>query len=77
MCWFKKKAKIKIESKYHKGDFVNFRYKDELCFGWIWGVYQKEVDSRKIIFYDIQIGGQCPAVLSGIPETKILGLKKN
>lgn len=78
MCWFKKKEKKQpINSKFKKGEFVNFRYKDELSFGWIWSSYQKDINGIPTVFYDIQIGGQCPAVINGIPENKILGIKKD
>lgn len=78
MCWFKKKEKKQpINSKYQRGDYVNFRHRDELSFGWIWGIYQREVDGVLTVVYDIQIGGQCPAVVSGVPESRVIGLKKN
>ena len=80
MCFFRRKTKLnksKIESRFKKGDFVNFRYRDELCFGWIWSIYTRKIDERQIIHYDIQVGGQCPAVVIGIPESKVLGIKKD
>ena len=79
MCWFfkKKEKKPTFISKYSKGDFVNFKYRDELYFGWIWAIYQKEIEGLKTIVYDIQVGGQCPMVVRNIPENKILGLKRD
>lgn len=78
MCFFKRKKENKpqINSKYQKGDFVNFRHRDELYFGWIWLIYYKIVEGKKEIAYDIQIGGQCPAVVKGILEYQILGIKQ-
>lgn len=78
MCIFRKKNKPKIiiDSKYKKGDCVNFRYKDELYFGWIWSIYYKNIDGVPQIAYDIQIGGQCPTIVRGILENKILSIKK-
>ena len=33
MLFRRKKKKYPETAKYKKGDFVNFRYRDELCFG--------------------------------------------
>ena len=56
--FFKRKNKFPENTKYKKGDFVNFRYRGELYFGYIHDA--KEVMYGKIT-YTIQIGGQCPA----------------
>jgi hypothetical protein len=79
VCWFRKRKQStpKIESKFHKGDYVNFRYKDELYFGWIWTIYTRKVNDRVLVFYDIQLGGQCPSILREVPESKVLNLKKD
>lgn len=79
MCFFKKKKKtvVQIDSKYKKGDYVNFRYKDELYFGWIWSIYYKNIEGKPMIAYDIQIAGQCPTIVRGILEEKVIGIKKN
>ena len=37
--FFKKKNKYPETAKYKKGDFVNFRYRDELYFGYIFMAY--------------------------------------
>lgn len=70
--FLKKKKKYPEEAKYKLGDFVNFRYRDELYFGYIYGA---KIKDDKII-YDIQIGGQCPAVIYDYKEEDIIGLKK-
>lgn len=79
MCFFKKKkvVKVQIDSKFKKGDYVNFRHRDELYFGWIWLIYYKHVDGKTEIAYDIQIAGQCPTVVKGVLEPQIIGIKNN
>lgn len=79
MCWFKKKnaKKVEIFSKYKKSDFVNFRHKNELYFGWIWTIYHKNIDEKNEVYYDIQLGGQCPCIVRGISEKNIIGLKRD
>ena len=69
---FKKKDNYPTEAKYKKGDFVNFRHRGELCFGYI---YEAFLDKDGKITYTIQIGGQCPALLYNWKEEEILGLK--
>ena len=72
MCFFKKKNKYPEQAKYKKGDFVNFRYRDELNFGYI---YEAKVDENNKVLYDIQIGGQCPQVIPNYKEEDIIGYK--
>lgn len=72
MLFFKKKAKYPEIAKYKLGDFVNFRYRNELYFGYIYNA--KEEDGK--ILYTIQIGGQCPGFIYDYEEEKIIGLKK-
>lgn len=72
MLFFKKK--YPKEAKYQKGDFVNFRRRGELCFGWI---YDANADKAGGVTYTIQIGGQCPSFLYNFPEGDIVGLKKD
>ena len=72
MLFFKKK--YPKEAKYQKKDFVNFRRRGELCFGWI---YDAKADKSGKITYTMQIGGQCPAFLYDFPEDDIVGLKKD
>lgn len=75
MCFFKKKRKIvreTINSKFDIGEFVHFRYRDELYFGYV--LYaRRDIDGN--VIYDIQVGGQCPAVIKGIKE-EIIFIKK-
>lgn len=59
-------------AKYQKGDFVNFRRRGELCFGYIYEAFTQDDGS---ITYTIQIGGQCPALLYNWKEEDILGIK--
>lgn len=73
MFFRKKKEKYPDAAIYKKGDFVNFRYRDELYFGYIFMAY---VDENGKVTYTIQIGGQCPSFLYDYKEEDILGLKK-
>lgn len=75
MCFFKKKKANKpvINSQFKVGDPVRFRHKDELTFGWI---YEIKLGPNGKVIYDIQVGGQCPAVLKDIPE-EILKLRED
>ena len=68
MCLFKKKKKIVVETKFHEGDPVRFRRRDELYFGWIYAIYPQESGST---MYDVQVGGQCPMVLKGLKEEEL------
>ena len=54
---FKKKRKQSNLAKYKIDDYVNFRYKNELYFGFI---YESFIDKQNNITYTIQIAGQCP-----------------
>jgi len=68
---FKRKEKYPSTAKYQKGDFVNFRRRGDLCFGYI---YEAFADKDGNITYTIQIGGQCPALIYNWKEEDILGL---
>lgn len=68
MCFFKKKAKITINSKFSLGEFVYFHYRDELFHGFVYNIKQ-DVDGG--VIYDIQIGGECPVVKKDIKEEKV------
>lgn len=70
--FFKKKKKYPDNAKYMLKDFVNFRYRNELYFGYIYEA--KEVNGK--ILYTIQIGGQCPAFIENYKEEDIIGLRK-
>ena len=69
--FFRKKKKYPLNAKYKLKDFVNFRYRNELYFGYIYDA--KEVNGK--IFYTIQIGGQCPGFIYDYKEEAIIGLK--
>lgn len=69
---FKNKDKYPEAAKYKKGDFVNFRRRGELYFGYI---YEAFADKEGNISYTIQIGGQCPAFIYDWKEEDIIGLK--
>ena len=71
--FFKKKKKYPENAKYKLDDFVNFRYRNELYFGYIYGANIEE-DGK--ITYTIQLGGQCPALIYKYKEEDIIGLKK-
>lgn len=70
--FFKKKNNYPEIAKYKKGDFVNFRYRDELYFGYIFMAY---ISKDNKITYTIQIGGQCPSFIYDYKEEDIIGLK--
>ena len=74
MLFFKKKKKYPEIAKYKDGDYVNFRYRNELYFGYI---YDAKVDSENKVIYTIQIAGQCPALIYNYKEEDIIGLKTN
>ena len=75
MCFFRRnrllkkyavaKPKIEENTTYKMGQFVHFRYRDELYFGYVNWIY-KGLNNE--ILYDIQVGGQCPAIIKGISE---------
>lgn len=69
---FKKNKPDTSIAKYKKGDLVNFRYRGELCFAFIYEIF---VDKENNVSYTLQLGGQCPALLHGWKEEDILGLK--
>jgi hypothetical protein len=79
MCfakWFKKKEKKPVErivSKYTYGDHVRFRHKGEISPGIIYGISK---DSEGEVIYQIQIGGECPAIIPGIKEKEVIPFKK-
>ena len=69
---FKKKNKYPEIAKYNKGDFVNFRYRDDLYFGYI---FEAHLNKENKVIYTIQIGGQCPSFIYEYKEEDIIGLK--
>ena len=62
--FFKRKKVEIIESKFKKGDFVNFRYKDDLRFGIVYDI--KKANDE--IIYSVQMGGECPVIINNLPE---------
>ena len=71
--FFKRKEKYPLGVKYNKGDYVNFRYRDELYFGYIFMAY---IDKKSgSVTYTIQIAGQCPYFIYDYKEEDIIGLK--
>ena len=70
MCLFKKIKKNDevIKSKFHLGEAVSFRHRDELYFGWIYAIHPHKNEET---IYDVQVGGQCPAVMKGIKESEL------
>lgn len=67
-----KRNKYPEQAKYKKGDYVNFRYRDDLYFGYI---YEAKVDGDGEVLYVIQIAGQCPSFVRDYKERDIIGLK--
>ncbi|MBQ7407845.1 MAG: hypothetical protein IJW13_01020 [Clostridia bacterium] len=72
MCLFFGKKKYPEKAKYKKGDYVNFRYRDDLYFGYI---YDASVNAQGEVLYVIQIAGQCPAFIRDYKEKDVIGLK--
>ena len=69
MCFFKKKKKITITgNRFKLGQLVSFKYRDEVNPGII---YQMKLDKDNKIIYDVQIGGECPAIIYDVKEEDI------
>ena len=69
MCFFKKKKpKEIIKGLYEIGDNVNFPFKGEMAPGIIYDIHRNEEGA---IVYDVQIGGECPAVIRNVKESLI------
>ena len=70
MCFFKKKKEkvVVTNNKFKVHDKVNFKHRDDVSPGYIYDVYY---DENKNIICDIQIGGECPAIMKGIKEEDI------
>ena len=68
----KKKNEYPKNAKYKIGDLVNFKYRGDIYFGFIYGA--KEVENNEIV-YTIQLGGQCPAFIYEYKEKDIMGLR--
>lgn len=73
MLFFKKrKVKYPENAKYKENDYVNFRYRNELLFGYI---YDAKLDENNNVEYTIQIAGQCPSFIHNYKEDDIIGIK--
>ncbi len=70
MCFKKKKKEIEIiDSKFHKGNNVRFRNRfNDIVYGII---YDVKKDRNGKIFYDVQVGGECPYIKYDIPEEEV------
>ena len=68
MCFFRKKVKVEVNGKYQLGESVRFKYRDEVCPGYIYRVY---LDNNDNVVYDVQIGGECPTIIVNIKEEEI------
>ena len=69
MCFFKKKKKVVItNNKYQLKQPVKFKRRDDVDPGVIYNI--KQLDNGEIV-YDVQIGGECPAVVRDVPEKDI------
>ena len=75
MCLFKKKkSKVKItNNRYKEGEMVNFRYKGEVSPGLIYAI---KLDEDNKVIYDVQIGGECPAIIYDVKEEEIFARRK-
>ncbi len=69
--FFKRKKEVIIDSKFKKGDFVNFRYKDDLRFGIVYDI--KKVNDE--IIYSVQMGGECPVIINNLKEETLFKSK--
>ena len=69
---FRRKSKYPEIAKYKEDDYVNFRYRNELYFGYI---HEAHLTDEGKVVYTIQIAGQCPAYIRNYKEEDIIGLK--
>ena len=68
MCFKRKKIEV-VEGKFSLGELVSFKNKGEVTHGYIYAIKKNEVDE---VVYDIQIGGECPAIIRDIKENEII-----
>ena len=66
---FKKKPVYPENAKYQLGDFVRFRHRGELHFGFI---HEARVENGEVL-YTIQMGGECPTFVYNYKEENIVG----
>ena len=57
-------------AKYKFRDFVRFRHRGELHFGFI---HEARVDDEGNILYTLQMGGECPTFVYNYKEESIVG----
>ncbi len=69
MCFFKKKKKQPVTgNKFQLGQSIIFKYRGEVTSAVI---YDMKYDENKNIIYDVQIGGECPVVITNVTEEEI------
>jgi len=73
MCFRKKVIQEEINSKFKKGQTVGYKKEIYLSIGHIYNI-KKDNDGN--ILYDIQIGGECPAIIYDIKEDKVVDISK-
>ena len=57
-------------AKYQFRDFVRFRHRGELHFGFI---HEARVDEGGKVIYTLQMGGECPTLIYNYAEDDIVG----
>ena len=70
---FKKKPQKSAwpeEAKYKPRDFVRFRHRGELHFGFI---NDARIDDDGNVIYTLQMGGECPTFIYNYKEENIVG----
>ena len=74
MCWWKRKEKKQKQfpHSYKVGQRVNFKYRDDVVTGYI---EKASLNKEGHVIYDIQIGGECPAIIYGVLEENIFTTK--
>lgn len=69
MCFFKRKKKVVITyNKYNVGQAVLFKYHGEMSPG---AIIHVKLDENNNVIYDVQIGGECPAIINNVKEEDI------
>ena len=63
-----KKSSYPENAKYKLRDFVRFRHRDELHFGFI---HEARVENGEVL-YTIQMGGECPTFVYNYSEERIV-----
>lgn len=74
MCFFKKKKPKQVitNNKFQMGECIRFRCRGEMSPGIIYGM---RLNNDGEVIYDVQIGGECPAIIYNVEEKAII--KKN